>query len=262
MGLHYNDPALPKLVRPDAAEKVGVGAVLLQVRAADTLEPLLCASAKFSDPATRWTTIEQECYAIYFAILTFSYFLYGNIFTIESDHNNLRWMELSKVPKIMRLQSFQFMVRHIPGKQNYVAHYLSRFLFLFRPFELDYAEEEDEAEQLLAVLSVLDQQQEQDVDAVQKVFRACHNSRVGHFGGHRTYNIANKHFPGHGISIRVFMELVAECVICQKYRSGLTDKLAPVIRHLKPPHHRSAIGCDPLEVSPRDKFGTSITPRS
>ena len=107
----------------------------------------MCASAKFSDPATRWTTIEQECFAIYFAILTFAYFLYGNEFTIETDHNNLRWMELSKVPKIMRwcayLQSFQFLVRHIPGKQNVVADFLSRFMFLFRPLDIDYAEGED-----------------------------------------------------------------------------------------------------------------------
>ena len=263
MGLHYNDPALPKLVRPDAAEKVGVGAVLLQVRPLPDgtilLEPLLCASAKFSDPATRWTTIEQECYAIYFAVLTFAYFLYGVVFTIETDHNNLRWMELSKVPKIMRwcayLQSFQFMVRHIPGKQNFVADYLSRFMFLFRPLDIDYAEGEEEVEQLGAhILAVMDQQEE-DIDAVTKVFRACHNARVGHFGGRRTYNLANKHFPGHGIPIRVFMELVALCAICQKYRLGMVDNLSPVIRHLKPAHHRSVIGCDTLEVSPKDKFG-------
>jgi hypothetical protein len=100
----------------------------------------MCASAKFSDPATRWTTIEQECYAIYFAIMTFAYFLYGSVFTIETDHNNLRWMEQSKVPKIMRwcayLQSFQFLVRHIPGKQNVVADYLSRFIYVsISPFE-------------------------------------------------------------------------------------------------------------------------------
>jgi hypothetical protein len=61
-------------------------------------------------------------------------------------------MELSKVPKIMRwcayLQSFQFMVRHIPGKQNFVADYLSRFMFLFRPLDIDYAEGEEEVEQL------------------------------------------------------------------------------------------------------------------
>ena len=68
MGLHYNDPALPNLVRQDATEKVGVGAVLLQIRmlldGSHVLEPIMCASAKFRDPATRWTTIEQECYAI------------------------------------------------------------------------------------------------------------------------------------------------------------------------------------------------------
>jgi hypothetical protein len=97
MGLHYNDPALPILVRQDAAEKVGVGAVLLQIRTlldgSHVLEPIMCATAKFRDPATRWTIIEQECYAIYFVIMTFAYFLYGNVFTIETDHNNLRWME-------------------------------------------------------------------------------------------------------------------------------------------------------------------------
>jgi hypothetical protein len=144
MGLHYNDPALPKLVRQDAAEKVGVGAVLLQIRTlldgSHVLEPIMCATAKFRDPATRWTIIEQECYAIYFVIMTFAYFLYGNVFTIETDHNNLRWMEQSKVPKIMRwcayLQSFQFLVRHIPDKQNVVADYISLPLYVsLPPFE-------------------------------------------------------------------------------------------------------------------------------
>ena len=37
-------------------------------------------------------------------------------------------------------------------------------------------------------------QQEDDIDTVTKVLCACHNARVGHFGGRRTYNLANKHF--------------------------------------------------------------------
>ena len=46
---------------------------------------------------------------------------------------------------------------------------------------------EDEAEHLgTLILAVMDLQEE-DVDAVLKVFRSCHNSRVGHFGGRRTY---------------------------------------------------------------------------
>ena len=147
----------------------------------------MCASAKFSDPATRWTTMEQECFAIYFAVFTFVYFLYGTVFTIEIDHNNLQWMELSKAPKIMRwcayLQSFQFMVRHIPGKQNLVAEFPSRFIFLFRPLDMDYAKRGQLGVYILAIL--LDQQEE-DIDEVMKVFRACHNTRIGHFGGRRT----------------------------------------------------------------------------
>ena len=35
----------------------------------------------------------------------------------------------------------------------------------------------------------------------------------------------------------------------------MLDNLKPVVRHLKPPHHRSVIGCDTQEKSPRDKFG-------
>jgi hypothetical protein len=135
------------------------------------------------------------------------------------------------------------MVRHIPGKHNYVADYLFRFMFLFWPFDMDSAEGEEEAEHLSTlILAVMDLQEEDDVDAVLKVFRSCHNSRVGHFGGRRTYNLANKHFPGHGIPIRVFKEeLDAQCAICQKYRLGIIDNLAPVIRHLMPPHHRGTI---------------------
>jgi hypothetical protein len=103
---------------------------------------------------------------------------------------------------------------------------------------------EEEVEQLGThiLAAMAEQPLEDQVDGVTKIFQACHNSRVGHFGGRRTYNIANKHFPGHGIPIRIFMELVAACIICQKYRLGMVDKLKPVIRHLKPPHHRSVIG--------------------
>jgi hypothetical protein len=54
----------------------------------------------------------------------------GKEFIIETDHNNLLWMETSKTPKIIRwriyLQSFQFKIKHIAGKRNVVAYWLSR----------------------------------------------------------------------------------------------------------------------------------------
>ena len=53
---------------------------------------------------------------------------------------------------------------------------------------MDYAEGKEETEHLgTFILAVMDLQEE-DVDTVLKVLRSCHNSRVGHFGGRRTYN--------------------------------------------------------------------------
>ena len=132
----------------------------------------MCASAKFSDPATRWTTIEQECFAIYFAMLTFAYFLYyyRNIAQQSPMDGIMRWCAY--------LQSFQFMVRHIPGKQNVVADSLSRFMFLFRPLDIDYAEGEEEAEQLGAhILAVMDQQEE-DIDRCSDQSFSCLSQRT------------------------------------------------------------------------------------
>lgn len=54
----------------------------------------------------------------------------GKFIEVETDHNNLKWMESSISPAIVRmrvfLQSYITHVRHIPGKSNGVADYLSR----------------------------------------------------------------------------------------------------------------------------------------
>jgi hypothetical protein len=132
MALHYYDPNKPKRVHHDACEK-GVGAGLFQLSSPSIgigpslLEPILCASEKFSDAATRWNTFEQETYGGYFALKSFQYYLKGNLITLETDHNNLRWMEQSCVPKVIRwvafMKSFQFVVKHIPGKTECCCRY-------------------------------------------------------------------------------------------------------------------------------------------
>ena len=133
MFLAYPDYSLPWTLRTDASQ-YGVGAVLFQTRTLPdgTLvhEPLHFVSAKFSDEAQRWSTIEQECYAIYYAMRNLEYYLWGKPIVIETDHNNLQYMEMSIVPKIVRwriyIQSFMTMIKHIPGKLNQTADYLSR----------------------------------------------------------------------------------------------------------------------------------------
>jgi len=133
MELTYPDYSLPWTLRTDAST-FGVGAVLFQTRTLEDgslrHEPLYFISQKFSDPATRWSTLEQEGYAIYYALKQLEYYLWGKPLVVETDHANLVWIEQSVVPKVIRwrlyMQSFRLMVRHIAGKSNRTADYLSR----------------------------------------------------------------------------------------------------------------------------------------
>ncbi len=96
-------------------------------------EPIAIVSQKFSEQATRWDTIEQEAYGIYFGVKSFEYLLRPKFFIIETDHRNLVWMETSQVAKIIRwrifLQNLDFMIRHISGPANKVADWLSRLTY-------------------------------------------------------------------------------------------------------------------------------------
>jgi len=135
--LYFPDYELPWILRTDASE-TGCGSVLLQEFTKEdgskVMQPLAFTSHKFSGPATRWSTIEQECFGIFHAVKTLSYYLVGKSFVLETDHNNLLWMGASDVSKIQRwrifLQSYSFLIRHIAGRDNVVADPLSRLLML------------------------------------------------------------------------------------------------------------------------------------
>merc|ERR1711991_412798 len=67
----------------------------------------------------------------YYTIYKLQDYLMGKYFEVETDHNNLRWIEASLNPAIVRMrvfmQGYHFDVRHIPGKLNIAADYLSRY---------------------------------------------------------------------------------------------------------------------------------------
>jgi hypothetical protein len=268
--LFYPDYELPWILRTDASE-TGIGGVLLQIKTNESgnevMQPISFVSKKFSDPATRWSTIEQECYGIYFCVHHFGYFLRCKFFVLETDHNNLRWMSASEVPKITRwrifLQSFNFLIRHIPGKHNTVADWQSRFFLL-----LSTQSDEEGSVPGTQVLSHVrkdlnnipkfeNSEEIVETDRIKSAFDTVHGGRSGHWGVRATYNLLNEHFPGHNIPYKMVSEMVATCPVCQKVRLGLVDNIRPVVRHLKPEFKRSAIGIDTLTVTPKDKFGNS-----
>ena len=131
--LYFPNYELEWILRTDASI-VGASAALFQVfpnnDGSVTLQPISFVSHKFSETASRWSTLEQECFAIKYGVESMAYYLRGKEFILETDHENLRWMEASEVAKIIRwrmfLQGFTFKLRHIPGKLNKVADWLSR----------------------------------------------------------------------------------------------------------------------------------------
>jgi hypothetical protein len=256
VALYYPDYDMEWILRVDAST-IGVAAALfmrkpsLDPKSPEPVFPISFASKKFSVQATKWSTIEQEAYACYFGVNHFDYYLRCKKFILETDHNNLLWMEASSVPKIIRwrvyLQSFQFLIRHIPGKDNCLADHLSRSF----PEEQNFS----------LINAVLDPSIQNSGDRSSPVSNfstllpEVHNGRVGHFGAKATYNLLNKHFPGHGLSLAIVQDFINQCPICQKDRLGLNSQLQPITRHLKPPHFKSVIGSDTLTITPPDDYG-------
>jgi len=107
-----------------------MGAVLLQ-RFDDGEHPVAYFSKRFSGAETRYSTYEQELFALSAAILNWKTYLEGVKFTVRTDHNPLRFLhsqkELTKrqARYINRLLPFSFTIEYKKGKEN-IADALSR----------------------------------------------------------------------------------------------------------------------------------------
>ena len=126
--LHFPDYNKPWILRCDASE-FSVGGVLFmeEVLPDGSIlhQPIAFASKRLSGAAEKWDAYKREAFGLYYSVLSFAYYLRGKEFEVETDHRNLQWIETSQSPIIVRwrslLQSYLFLVRHIPGKENTVA---------------------------------------------------------------------------------------------------------------------------------------------
>ena len=266
--IYHPDYSLEWVLSVDASD-FAVGGVLFQIpkEAKKELEFQVIAftSKKLSTVAQRWSVIEKECFSVFHSVKKLSYYLYGKQFTIRTDHYNLLWMEMSEVPKIIRmrvyLQSFNFILKHIKGKDNIFADWLSRLevpdiisLAAFMQVKNMEAEECDEFDSNEVVEQVVE---ELDMPkTVEEMLEMVHNARMGHVGARRTWLRLNKIFPGHRIPVKYVEEWVAECRWCQKLRLDMNDSIPPPIRKIDPDHARHFCGFDTLYVSPAADDGS------
>jgi transposase InsO family protein len=122
----------PLYLRTDASNS-GIGAMLYQMQEAPpAAQPVVFLSRTFRGAEERWTTAEKEAYAVFWAVQKLESHLLGHPFVVETDNKTITYMANSKTPKIIRwrlkLDEFDFQIRHISGKDNVVADGLSRCL--------------------------------------------------------------------------------------------------------------------------------------
>jgi hypothetical protein len=126
----------PCLVLPDLskggyeliadASLTGIGAVLLQEG-----HPIAYESRRLTDAQYKWTTTEQEMWAVVHALRVWRCYLEGAQFTVITDHNPLIYLKTQKnlSRKQARwsedMQQFTFEWKYSPGRTN-VADPLSR----------------------------------------------------------------------------------------------------------------------------------------
>ena len=139
--LHFLLPGQPIFLHTDASD-YGIGAYLFQL-VNDVEQPIAFLSRTLTKTERKWSTLEKEAYAIYFALTKWEHYLRDAKFTLRTDHKNLTYMNQHTSPKVQRwklaVQEYDFVIEHIKGTDNVVADSLSRFC----PYPVDTPQSEE-----------------------------------------------------------------------------------------------------------------------
>jgi transposase InsO family protein len=229
------------------ASMFGIGAALFQVfqvNGAEVRKPIAFMSKKFSDVQKRWATIDQEGFAVFYAITHWDHFLRDVHFELHTDHKNLSFASKEDDSKLRRwrvaLQAYNFSIRWIKGEDNFVADILSRQMTT-------------EAA-ILNVLRFSHQFYKGDlvVDGVPtvgeayKVIQGVHNATTGHLGVDATLarlRTAKTSWPDMIADVSAF---VRSCPVCQK----LAERSFPI-----KVHPFTSISSAPMEQVAVDTIG-------
>ncbi|XP_063962569.1 uncharacterized protein K02A2.6-like [Lytechinus pictus] len=126
--LQYYDPSKELTLQADASD-TGLGAALMQEG-----RPVAFASRALTDTETRYAQIEKELLAVVFGLQRFHVYTYGRPVSVQSDHKPLEIITtkpLHLAPKrlqrmLVRMHTYDVVIRYKPGKEMYLADTLSR----------------------------------------------------------------------------------------------------------------------------------------
>ena len=130
--LNYPDTNSPLILATDASDYC-IGGVLYQESNGER-KNIYFHSQMLPKPQRKWPTIEKEALAIYYCVIRMKSYLQAHEFIIQTDHCPLRDMHRKssnnrRVDRIsLILQQYNVKeIRHISGKCNCMADYLSRY---------------------------------------------------------------------------------------------------------------------------------------
>lgn len=124
------DWAKPFFLNTDAS-KVAISATLLQEHDDEKL-PVAYFSKALSSAEAKYPGIKHELMAIVRGVSAFRYYLYNRHFVILSDSKPLEFYKRCRSPAdvttrwLIELSEYSFTFRHLPGKNNVLADFLSR----------------------------------------------------------------------------------------------------------------------------------------
>ena len=200
------------------ASNVGIGAVLFQ-KIQDKIHYIGFMARSLSKSERNYSTTKRELLAIIFALNKFHQFLWGNPFTLYTDHKALVYIHSQENMNPMMtkwldtLLDYTFTVVHLPGTSNVLPDYLSRLF----PVE-SRLEGGDDGDALLlnrsVELSGVDRM-EPPVEDRQDLLNKAH--LFGHFGAEAI--VKSIHSNGfHWPKLKEqAVALVSKCHLCQKF---------------------------------------------
>lgn len=128
------------------ASPTGLGAILMQLNEKGEHRVICYASKSLTETEKRYCQTEKEALSLVWSAEKFYVYLYGNEFELLTDCKALIYLfthrsrPCARIERwVLRLQSFDYKVVHIPGDQNY-ADVLSR-LSTMRAVPFDVLEE-------------------------------------------------------------------------------------------------------------------------
>ncbi|GKT19225.1 hypothetical protein ADUPG1_011465 [Aduncisulcus paluster] len=227
-------------------------------------EVVMFLSKKFTEVERRWSTMEQEAYAIYYAIKKLQQYLLGRSFVVETDHKNLLYLHKEPAAKVIRwkmfLMQFNFSLRHIPGVENVVADALSRAF--------------DDDKKMLKVVTEVPEELDEDVqwwkdsykqdvirdedgwicldevprEILKTMVKDLHNRSAAHMGRVHLVDYFKKRQWRWKKMREVINIVIQSCPVCQKLTKQRSKKLVGTLAAFKPFDSISVDTLGPLEV--------------